>query len=101
VDTHAREVYLKDYRDVQESINGLGGYVEFYNHERLHQPLDYRKPAVVYRHGKPWPWRPPSIDRRVVLTMELFSRYPLTDYLSCRSCKGLSIRPLKKDGQHK
>jgi putative transposase len=46
------EVYLKDYQDVQESITGLGGYVEFYNHERLHQSLDYRTPAVVYRHGK-------------------------------------------------
>jgi putative transposase len=46
------EVYLKDYRDVQESINGLSGYFEFYNHERLHQSLDYRTPAVVYRHGK-------------------------------------------------
>lgn len=47
------EVYLKDYRDVHESINGLGGYFEFYNHERLHQSLAYRTPAAVYRHGKP------------------------------------------------
>jgi putative transposase len=46
------EVYWKDYRDVQESINGVGGYFEFYTHERLHQSLDYRTPAVVYRHGK-------------------------------------------------
>jgi putative transposase len=48
----SEEVYLKDYRDVQESINGLGGYLEFDNHERLHQSLDYRTPAVVYRHDK-------------------------------------------------
>jgi putative transposase len=46
------EVYLKDYRDVPESINGLGGYFAFYNHERLHQSLDYHTPAVVYRQGK-------------------------------------------------
>jgi putative transposase len=46
------EVYLKDYQDVQESITGLGGSVEFYNHERLHQSLAYRTPAAVYRHGK-------------------------------------------------
>ena len=46
------EVYVKDYRDVQESINGLGGHFAFYHHERLHQSLDYRTPAVVYRHGK-------------------------------------------------
>jgi putative transposase len=47
------EVYVKDYQEVQESINGLGGYFAFYNHERLHQSLDYRTPAAVYRHGKP------------------------------------------------
>jgi putative transposase len=46
------EVYLKDYRDVQDSINGLGSYFAFYNHERLHQSLDYQTPAGVYRHGK-------------------------------------------------
>jgi putative transposase len=46
------EVYWKDDRDVQASINGLGSYVAFYHHERLHQSLDYRTPAVVYRHGK-------------------------------------------------
>jgi putative transposase len=46
------EVYVKDDRDVQESINGLGGYFEFYNYERLDQSLDYRTPAAVYRHGK-------------------------------------------------
>ena len=46
------EVYLKDDRDVPESINGVGGYCAFYNHERLHQALDYQTPAVVYRQGK-------------------------------------------------
>jgi putative transposase len=46
------EVYWKDSQDVQESINGLAGYFAFYNHERLHQSLDDRTPAVVYRHGK-------------------------------------------------
>ena len=43
------EVYLKDYRDVQESIKGWGGYFEFYNHERLHQSLGYQTPAAIYR----------------------------------------------------
>ena len=28
------DVYLKDYRDVQESITSLDGYFAFYNHER-------------------------------------------------------------------
>lgn len=45
------EVYLKDYRHVPEAISGLGGYFRFYNDERLHQSLDYRTPAAVYRQG--------------------------------------------------
>ncbi len=43
------EVYLKDYRSVPEAINGLQGYFEFYNRERLHQSLNYQTPAAVYR----------------------------------------------------
>jgi hypothetical protein len=42
---------LKDDREVQDSINSLGGYVAFDHHERLHQSLDYHTPAGVYRHG--------------------------------------------------
>lgn len=41
------EVYLNDYRDVHESVRRLGMYFEFYNHERLHQALDYRTPATL------------------------------------------------------
>lgn len=42
------EVYLKDYRDVPEAVENLGGYFQFYNHERVHQALNYRTPAEVY-----------------------------------------------------
>ena len=42
------EVYLKDYRDVDEARCGIGAYFWFYNHQRLHQALDYRTPAEVY-----------------------------------------------------
>jgi len=42
------EVYLKDYADGTEARAGLAGYFEFYNHQRLHQGLDYRTPAEVY-----------------------------------------------------
>ena len=42
------EVYLKDYRDVDEARCGIGAYFRFYNHQRLHQALDYRTPAEVY-----------------------------------------------------
>ncbi len=42
------EVYLKDYTSYGEARKELGRYFEFYNHERLHQSLDYATPASVY-----------------------------------------------------
>jgi putative transposase len=42
------EVYLKDYASVAEAQAGIAGYFRFYNHERLHQSLDYRTPARIY-----------------------------------------------------
>ncbi len=42
------EVYIKDYRSVKDAVNNLRAYFEFYNHERLHQALDYQTPAQVY-----------------------------------------------------
>ena len=45
------EVYLKDYASVAEARAGIAGYFQFYNHERLHQSLDYRTPAALYTAG--------------------------------------------------
>jgi putative transposase len=42
------EVYLKDYESVREARDGIARYLRFYNHERLHQSLDYRTPASIY-----------------------------------------------------
>ena len=42
------EVYLKDYTSVAEARAGIARYFQFYNHERLHQSLDYRTPAAIY-----------------------------------------------------
>jgi putative transposase len=42
------EVYLKDYQSVPEAVQGLDAYFRFYNHERLHQALDYHTPASVH-----------------------------------------------------
>ena len=43
------EVYLKDYESVSEARTGLARYFRFYNQERLHQSLQYRTPAALYR----------------------------------------------------
>jgi putative transposase len=42
------EVYLKDYSSVAVAIEGLSNYFEFYNHQRLHQALNYQVPAAVH-----------------------------------------------------
>src|SRR4051794_13876140 len=42
------DIYLRGYETVPELYQGLGRYFGFYNHERPHQSLGYRTPAVVY-----------------------------------------------------
>jgi len=42
------EVYLKDYATAAHAIESLGSYFQFYNHQRLHQALDYRPPVIVH-----------------------------------------------------
>jgi len=53
------EVYLKAYQSVAEARQGITAYFAFYNHQRLHQALGYRAPAM-------WCSRKPSSspDRR-------------------------------------
>jgi putative transposase len=46
------EVYLKSYETVQEAREGIGQWINFYNHERLHQSLGYRTPSAVYNNQK-------------------------------------------------
>ena len=45
-------VYLNDYRNGEEAYRGLADYFQFYNHERVHQSLDYQTPAEVYQLPK-------------------------------------------------
>ena len=45
------EVYLKDYASVTEARTGIERYFRLYNQERLHQSLDYKTPAAIYKGG--------------------------------------------------
>lgn len=56
------EVYLKDYEDVPAARRGLGGYLEFYDQERLHQSLDYHTPAEIYYRTKETTRKNPSLQ---------------------------------------
>jgi putative transposase len=42
------EVYLHEYSAPKEARKQLRDYLQFYNHQRLHQALDYLPPASVY-----------------------------------------------------
>jgi DNA-binding transcriptional ArsR family regulator len=41
-------VYLADYGSPRDARQGIGQYFSFYNTERPHQALDYRRPAELY-----------------------------------------------------
>lgn len=42
------EVYLADYGSPREARQGIGQYFQFYNTERPHQALEYRRPVDLY-----------------------------------------------------
>lgn len=42
------DVYLHEYRTLEEAKEGLDRYFPFYNERRRHQSLEYRTPAEVY-----------------------------------------------------
>lgn len=42
------DIYLKEYQSVAELKEGIRVYIEFYNHRRIHQSLDYKIPFEVY-----------------------------------------------------
>lgn len=43
------EVYLHNYESPREARRRIDEYLNFYNYRRLHQSLDYKTPAEVYR----------------------------------------------------
>ena len=44
-------VFLRDYQDYDQLERGLQEFVDFFNHERIHQGLDYKTPDEVYEQG--------------------------------------------------
>jgi hypothetical protein len=40
--------FIKAYGSVTEARHGIGGWLSFYNEERLHQALGYRTPCAVF-----------------------------------------------------
>ena len=46
------EIYLKEYRNVQELVRSLKTYFAFYNRQRPHAALERRTPAEVYWGGQ-------------------------------------------------
>jgi putative transposase len=41
-------IYLNDYETIRDLKEDVKDYIEFYNHRRFHQTLDYKKPMAVY-----------------------------------------------------
>jgi putative transposase len=43
------DIYIKAYASVLEARRGIGGWLNFYNGERLHQALGYQTPCEVFQ----------------------------------------------------
>jgi len=41
-------IYLNEYDSIVELKVDIADYINFYNHKRFHQSLDYKKPMDVY-----------------------------------------------------
>jgi len=41
-------IYLNEYNSMNELKEDVKNYINFYNHQRFHQTLDYKKPMEVY-----------------------------------------------------
>lgn len=41
-------IYLNEYSTIKDLRDDIDDYVDFYNHKRFHQSLDYQKPFNVY-----------------------------------------------------
>lgn len=63
-----KEVYLNAYASVAEAKAGIGAWLSFYNEERQHQSLGYRRPrqrASKWYSRASWLVSPATISRRL------------------------------------
>ena len=44
-------IYLNAYQSINELIADVDDYIEFYNHRRFHQTLNYKRPINVYQES--------------------------------------------------
>jgi putative transposase len=44
-------IYLNEYQTINELTTDIDDHIEFYNHRRFHQTLDYKKPMDVYQES--------------------------------------------------
>lgn len=42
------DIYIRGYQNLEEARIGVAKYIQFYNHKRIHQSLDYQVPATLY-----------------------------------------------------
>ncbi|MDP6368686.1 MAG: IS3 family transposase, partial [Planctomycetota bacterium] len=47
------DIYLREYTDLVSLEAGVGRWMSFYNHERLHQALAYKTPWQVWKANRP------------------------------------------------
>jgi len=45
------EIYINDYQNISELRNGIDKFMHFYNFNRFHSALGYKKPMNVYLEG--------------------------------------------------
>jgi len=45
-------IYINDYQNIKELRTGIDQFMDFYNYNRFHSALDYKKPMEVYRKKK-------------------------------------------------
>jgi putative transposase len=45
------KIYLNEYNSVSILKDDVKWYIEFYNHRRFHETLEYQKPMNVYHEG--------------------------------------------------